>query len=289
MGLGENIFCSLIRKLKTLTADIGIYFKPNTTLGLVVLNVECAQESPGELIDNVDSQVPTPKERSDVLNRGRSLGICIPPSAASVLDANPEPSFQSRFKDRPYSSSTCSFLFIQRADRMDKDDPEVHHKLPPKWAKKDEHTFTFQSGLKQIPPYSIEHNPLFWFFGNGRWGMVNRNPELMWDQGAFSVHRAAQGSSPGASSKRLYLCKGLLSLSGHATVGCTAVLQASWGRSSTANPLPSHPASPWFSSWLIQGNPERLTLNLMAPVGSWEIASNLSPSAFFFFKYGNIF
>lgn len=132
MGLGENIFCSLIRKLKTLTADIGIYFKPNTTLGLVVLNVECAQESPGELIDNVDSQVPTPKERSDVLNRGRSLGICIPPSAASVLDANPEPSFQSRFKDRPYSSSTCSFLFIQRADRMDKDDPEVHHKLPPK-------------------------------------------------------------------------------------------------------------------------------------------------------------
>lgn len=83
----------------------------------MVLNAECAQESRGELIDNVDSQVPTPKERSDVLNQGRSLGICIPlglqvlwmPTQSHLLN----PALRTGHTVHPHAASCLSRALIE--------------------------------------------------------------------------------------------------------------------------------------------------------------------------------
>lgn len=80
--------------------------------------------------------------------------------------------------------------------------------------------------------------------------MISGNPGLSQDQAVFSAHGAAEGAALGALSRLRYLCKGLPSLSGHATVGCTVVLQNLLGEVELCQspPPPPRPACPWLSS-----------------------------------------
>lgn len=59
--MGENVFCSLIGKPMTPNADIKDLFKTKKPLGIAVFKFEHAQESLGELINNMDSKVLPPK------------------------------------------------------------------------------------------------------------------------------------------------------------------------------------------------------------------------------------
>lgn len=138
-------------------------------------------------------------------------------------------------------------------------------------------------------PHSVEHKPLSRSFENEGPVHDKRNPGLLRDQDVPSVHGMPEGAALGALSRLLYLCKGLHSLSGHAAVGCTAVPQSLLGEVELCQSPPPHLVCPWLSSWLIQGNPERLTLNLMALVGSWEIAGDLSSHSVGFFFNIEIF
>lgn len=157
---------------------------------------------------------------------------------------------------------------------MNKDDLGVHPRSLLKWAQKDEYTFTFHSGPK-IKSLLYRTQPIVsilwkWKFGHGRqepWADVGKGL-------CFRFLREQAG-------KLCYLCDGLLSLSGHAPAAAALQPCKPLGGGG-ALPIPSPcPGSPWLGSWLIQGNPGRLTLDLMAPVGSWEIAGNLSPCFFF--------
>lgn len=76
---------------------------------------------------------------SDSLGRGRDLGICVSLSAANALDANTEPSLTSAF-GAGHTVRPPAALSLSRAERMEKEDPGVQPRLPPKGAKKDAHT-----------------------------------------------------------------------------------------------------------------------------------------------------
>lgn len=78
---------------------------------------------------------------------------------------------------------------------------------------------------------------------NQQYGGPGPDKQEPWvDVGSGQVFcaQAVCGSRPGVMSRRLYLCKGLCSLSGQATAGCTVVLRAS-GESQLCLLIPSPP------------------------------------------------
>lgn len=243
----------------------------------MALKFECVQESLGEL-----SIIWTPgfhPKTLDSLNGG-GLGICIPQSTVLWIcrpDSHPlSPALWTAVR-----SVHLQLPLYYRAERILRSQGRTwrHTTDCLKWARKDEHTFMVRPGLGEallgrMPPHlgSLKTEDQH---------MVSRNRGLVWDRACLCV-QAAGRSRLGALSRLLRLGKGLHSLRGHAAVGCPGVGQASPGRSCSVRPLPlAQLACPWHSSWLIQGNPRGLTLNSMSPVGSWEIAGNLSPSVFF--------